>query len=336
MRVLAIGATGLIGPYVVRQLVLDGHDLALLQRRETNGDPAIDVRRIRGDRNAGFEWRSEAAKFSPDVVLDLIPYTERQAKELADLLRGIAGRVVALSSADVYRNYDGFRGAAAGPPDLAPLDEEAPLRERLFPYRGSDLAFPDRDDYEKILVERVLLTTHELPATILRLPAVYGPGDKQRRLRPYLRRMDDRRRAILLDREQATWRWTRGYVENVAHAIVLAIEADSAANRVFNVGDDPTPTEREWVEEISEAADWNGAIVPVDRDQLPDHLRHSFDWRFDLAINTSRIRKELGFVEPVSRLEGIRRTVRWERTLTPESLAADYAAEDAILARLRR
>ena len=56
----------------------------------------------------------------------------------------------------------------------------------------------------------------DLPATVLRLPAVYGPGDTQHRLRAYLRQMDDGRPSIPLPDGQADWRWTRGYVENVA------------------------------------------------------------------------------------------------------------------------
>jgi hypothetical protein len=38
----------------------------------------------------------------------------------------------------------------------------------------------------------------------------------------YIKRMDDGRPAILLDEAYARWRWARGYVENIAHAIALA------------------------------------------------------------------------------------------------------------------
>jgi hypothetical protein len=65
------------------------------------------------------------------------------------------------------------------------------------------------------LVEQVLLAVADLPVTVLRLPAVYGPGDAQHRLRPYLQRMLDGRPGILLHEGQAAWRWTRGYVRNL-------------------------------------------------------------------------------------------------------------------------
>jgi nucleoside-diphosphate-sugar epimerase len=44
------------------------------------------------------------------------------------------------------------------------------------------------------------MNQNEFPVTILRLPALYGPGDKRHRLFPYLKRMDDVRPAILVER----------------------------------------------------------------------------------------------------------------------------------------
>ena len=107
---------------------------------------------------------------------------------------GVARRVVVLSSMDVYRAYDRFRGVEPGEPELRPLTEDAPLRERLFPYRSqakdeNDLLF----HYEKILVERAVLGQADLAGTVLRLPCVYGPGDDQHRTFEYLKRMDDGR-----------------------------------------------------------------------------------------------------------------------------------------------
>jgi hypothetical protein len=55
------------------------------------------------------------------------------------------------------------------------------------------------------------------------------------------------------------------------------------------------------------------------------------------VVDTTRIREELGYTEPVSRDEALRRTVAWERAHPPEEVdpqAFDYAAEDALLAEL--
>src|SRR5262249_10595779 len=151
----------------------------------------------------------------------------------------------------------------------------------------------------KVLVEEVVLSEPELAATVLRLPAVYGPGDKQHRLRSYLPRMADDPATLLLAKGQARWRWTRGFVENVAAVVALAVTNSRSGNHIYNVGDEPTLTECEWVERIGEAAGWRGRVVAVPEDELPDEFRHPLDWRYDLWTDTTRIRSEFGNVQPV-------------------------------------
>jgi nucleoside-diphosphate-sugar epimerase len=186
-------------------------------------------------------------------------------------------------------------------------------------------------------VERAVLGDPRLPGTVLRLPMVYGPGDRQHRLFPYLKRMDDGRPAILLEENQARWRWTRGYVENVAAAVARAAVEERATGQIYNVGEPDAPTEAEWVEQIGRAAGWRGEVVAVLPEFLPKALLMAVDWRHHLVTDTSRLRNLLGFTEPVAHAEALRRTVEWERAhppaFRPEQF--DYAAEDAALAAWR-
>ena len=138
------------------------------------------------DRSELPAFAPEFAKFAPEVVIDTFAMTGPDARAAAQTFRGLARRWVVLSSMDVYRAYDRFRGHEPGPPDPAPLAEDAPLRGRLYPYRGQakgedDLLF----HYEKVLVERAALGEPGLPGTVLRLPCVYGPGDYQHRTFEY-------------------------------------------------------------------------------------------------------------------------------------------------------
>jgi nucleoside-diphosphate-sugar epimerase len=220
-------------------------------------------------------------------------------------------------------------------PDPVPLDEDAPLRQKLYPYRGLEtVPFDHKDKYEKILVERSVLSQPELPGTILRLPSVYGPGVRYHRLWPYVKRMQDRRPAILLEEGQARWRWTRGYVENVAAALALALTDQRAQSRVYNVGEQDALTEAECVLALGEAAGWSGRIVILPRAGVPVHLKTNFNWQYHLAMDTNRIRNELGYSEPIAREEGLRRTLEWEWGNPPEGYNAelfDYPAEDSVL-----
>jgi nucleoside-diphosphate-sugar epimerase len=256
----------------------------------------------------------------------------------------MAKRVVAISSGDVYRAYGRLLRTEPGPLEPVPLSEDAPLRERLYPYRGETAREPDdpmrwADDYEKILVERVVMSDPELPGTVLRLPMVYGPEDGQHRLFGYLKRMDDGRPAILLGERLSRWRWTRGYVENIAAAVALAVSDQRAAGRVYNVGEAEALTELEWVRRVGAVAGWKGEVIVVPEDRLPGHLKMGLDTDQHLVISTSRIREELGYEEPVAREEALRRTVAWERDNPPEEIDPslfDYEAEDAVLAQRER
>lgn len=339
MKILVMGGTGFVGPGVAKLLVEAGHEVAVFHRGSTVADLPPEVERILGDRERLGDYAKEFGRFAPEVVVDVAPMLEGHARAVMEVFGGLAGRVVAISSGDVYRAYGRLTGLEPGPPDPVPLTEDAPLRERLYPYRAEEprsAGDPLRwaDDYEKILVERAVMGDPGLPGTVLRFPAVYGPGDGQRRLFPYLKRMDDGRSAIPLGEGTVRWRWTRGYVENVAAAVALAATDGRAVGRVYNVGEVEALTEAGWVEAIGEAAGWDGEVVSVPEDRLPAHLSMNLDTDQHLATDASRIREELGYEEPVPREEALRRTVEWERANPPEGVdpgAFDYAAEDAAL-----
>jgi nucleoside-diphosphate-sugar epimerase len=336
MRILIIGGTGFIGPHVTRLLAVAGHDIAVFHRGRTTV-PA-DILSVRGDRSDLRLHAEDFRRFDAEIVVDMIAYTARQAQDLVTTFRGIAQRLVVISSMDVYQSYGMLRGSEKGGSEPARGDEDAPLRQSLYPYRDQAKAPGDLfHDYEKILVERAAASASDLPATILRLPFVYGPDDPYRRACEYLKRMDDNRPAILISEAKANWRSTRGYVENIAAAIALAATNEQCAGRIYNVGESSARTETEWIQAISRIARWTGKIIPLPEERLPAHLRSHLDWRHDCAFATKRIRQDLGFEERVAFDEGLKRTVAWlrsNRTAPADSSQFDYPAEDIVLASL--
>lgn len=338
MRVLIIGGTGFVGPFVARQLHERGQRVTLFHRGRTSAALPAEIAHLHGDRARLGDHAAAFRRLAPDVVLDMFPATGPMAEAVAAAFRGIAGRLVAVSSIDVYRAYDRLRRTDPGPPDPVPLTEGSPLRTRLFPYRGEPPPLADDPlgrgaDYDKILAERAVLGEPHLPGTILRLPMVHGPGDYQHRLFPYLKRMDDGRPAILLDEKRAGWRGARGYVENVAAAIVAAVESGHAAGRVYNVAEPDALAEREWVRLLGEAAGWRGAIVALPAALLSPSLRMDEDPAQEWVVSSERIRRELGYAEAIPRDVALRRAVAWARNHPPARAAFDYEAEDAALAR---
>lgn len=334
MRILIIGGTRFMGPHVARKLAAEGHDVIVFHRGITSAKLPDNVTEIIGDRNNLKDFSKEFEKLKPDVVLDMILLTESQAIELVEVMSGIAVRLVIASSCDVYRNYNMLRGEELDSNPIEKITEDSPLREKLYPYRKEV-----RDEnnilyyYDKILIERIVMSNANLPATVLRLPMVYGPGDYQHRFYGYIKRMIDDRPAIIIDESQAKWRITRGYCENCADAICLAITNEKASGRIYSVGEPQALPEKEWISKIADTMGWAGKIIGLPKDKLPEHLKEDLRWQYHLDVDTSRIRKELGFTEKITREEALKHTIEWERDNPPDKGFDDseYGAEDKVL-----
>jgi nucleoside-diphosphate-sugar epimerase len=329
-----------MGPLVAERLAEEGHELAVFHRGESNAGLRAGVRQIQGLRQSLGESAWEFRDFAPDVAIDFILSSEAQARLTMDTLRGIASRVVALSSGDVYRAMAVLNGHDPGPPQAVPLTEDSELRTDK-PHSPEELEVARKtvawldDDYDKIPVERVVLNDADISGTVLRLPMVYGPGDRNHRLYPYVRRMYDGRRTVLIQKEAAGWRGPRGYVENVATAIALVATSDRAAGRIYNIADADDLSELDWVRSIGRIAGWSGTVVPVPKEHLPEHLRVPFDARQNWVMSSERIRSELGFWEPVPLDAALERTIAWEHANPPANVDRkqfDYAEEDRALA----
>lgn len=326
MRILVLGGTKFVGPHVVRQLAARGQEITIFHRGATETVLPEDVRHIHGDFASFSEHLDKLKRFGPEVVLDMVPFREEEA-ERVKAFAGVARRVVIVSSQDVYRAFGRIWRTEPGPPDPVPLTEDSPLREKL-----SDAGL----DYNKTAIERAVTNNPKLPATILRLPAIHGPGDDKHRLFSYIKRMDDGRPTILLDRAYANWRWARGYVEDVAHAIALAVTDERAAGHIYNVCYERAFTESEWVKQIARVNGWAGEVVALPGNQLPQSLRRDmFDFTQQYEVDSSRIRRQLGYSEIVTFDEALRRTIGWERANRPEQVLPEdfnYDTEDAALA----
>jgi nucleoside-diphosphate-sugar epimerase len=343
MKILVIGGTGFIGQFLVRDLIAQGHDVAVFHRGRTRGKIPAGVNEILGDQSELRPKRLDLRRVQADVVVDCILSSARQAKDVMQVFRGVTPRIVVLSSQDVYRAYGIILGIEEGPLQSLPLTEESEVRTHLRPYSAEHLkrmraifAWLD-DEYEKIEVEEVVTNDPELPATVLRLPMVYGPGDPLHRLYPILKRIDDRRRGILLDQRVTHLHSPRGYVENVAAAITLAVASDKARDRIYNVAEQHAYSELEWTKLIGEVAGWEGEVIVSPSDETPVHLRAPFNTTQDWTVSSDRIREELGYKEPISGPEALRRTIEWERDNPPSDVSGmfDYDAEDAALARFK-
>jgi nucleoside-diphosphate-sugar epimerase len=280
MRIVVIGGRGFVGGHVCAALARDGHDVVPVGRE----DPPRDG----------------------DVAIHLALYSENQAQEAMRRLRERFRRLVVASSGDVYRAYGWIMGLEPEAPPPGPIAEDAPLRTVLYPH-GREARAPSGTivDYEKILVEKVVL---EAGATVLRLPKVFGPGDRARTFGPWVGRIQARE-PILVGERVARWRWTHGYVEDVARAIALAATRPAGPGTSYNVGEEVTPTFAERAVVLADLLQGRVEVVPDA--EVPADLALPIVHSFDLAYDTRRVRKDLGYAEVVSPDEAIARTAAW-------------------------
>jgi nucleoside-diphosphate-sugar epimerase len=337
MRILLIGATGFIGSYVTPELQSLGHHVCVFHRGKTS---VTNAEEIIGDRKRLGDSTPDVRRFAPDVVVDMVLSSRGQAEQFMNVFRGFAGRAVVLSSMDVYRAAGILHGTEPGPLQALPLTEMSEVRRnrQVYPL-ASVKALQDifewlDDEYDKVSVEETVQNDAALPATILRLPMVYGPGDRLHRLYPILKRIADGRSTLLFASDAAVWRGSRGYVENVAHAIVVAATLDQAAGRVYNIAEPTTFTELEWARLVAKTAEWQGDFVTLPVEWAPAHLRSGNNLGQHWVANSQRIRDELGYAEVIPLDERLRRTIAWERRNPPsqvDSRQFDYDAEDKAL-----
>lgn len=322
MRVLIIGGTSFIGPAIVTELHEQGHEVTVFHRGTTEHGLPDGIRHMHGSLADLAHFSQTFSRLAPDVVIHMLVGTPAEAKQAADIFRGITSRLIVASSADVYQAYGRVRGLEGGPPDPMPLTEDSPLRTHLYPYRGLGI---DEDDYDKILVEQIVMHADDLPATVVRFAFVYGPHDPQRRLERYVQRMAAQRPVILLDAMSAEWRRTRVYAANAAHAMVIAATTPHAAGRIYHIGEPSAYSEYEWVACIAHLMHWSGEIRALPSERLPAPLRLQLDGRQPIILDSTRIRHELGYTELVTEEEALLQSIAWELQQPPETTKYDDA-----------
>ena len=288
MRILVIGGTGFIGTHIVRQLSNCGHAVAVYHRGHTQAVLPDGVRHILDPLSVTpiQHFPAELFDFEPEAVIHTVAMGAVDAEAFVGAFSGRAGRLVLLSSGDVYRAYGRFMGTEPALLDDGLLGEDGPLRTKLYPYRTAASSQEALQYwYEKILAERAVLSKPDLPGVILRLPKVYGPESNQDLA------------TIYRYSNHADWRWTHGFVENVAAAVALAATHPYVQSRVYNVGEADTPTIAERIR-----------LLPASSIE-PDG-NSPFDFTQNIAYDTSRIRRELGYREIISEEEALLRTLR--------------------------
>jgi nucleoside-diphosphate-sugar epimerase len=163
MRVVVIGGTGHVGTYLVPRLVVAGHNVIVISRGQRQPYQSHgawrSVERVVIDRAREEEKGSfgqQVRELKPDVVIDMICFTQDSAKHLVDALRGTIQQFLSCGTIWVH-----------GPSVVVPTTEEQPRR----PFGDYGI--------QKAEIEAYLLDEARrrgFPATVLHPGHIVGPG----------------------------------------------------------------------------------------------------------------------------------------------------------------
>jgi nucleoside-diphosphate-sugar epimerase len=250
-RALLLGGTGKTGRVVARRLLETGWDVVVASR----GERAVetDAEHVELDRGDDKALRA-ALGDGVDALVDFVAFERAHAEQLL-ALAGLVRSLVVVSSASVYADTRG-RGL-----DEIPDGDDArwrvPLAEREPTVVGGDATYSTR----KRAIEQSLLGQAEIPSTLIRAGAIYGPGDLNSREWYFVKRALDQRRVVVLAHRGES-RFQPASVHNLAELIRLA--AERPGRRLLNGADPDTPSVAEIGGLIAAAMthEWAEVLVP--------------------------------------------------------------------------
>jgi nucleoside-diphosphate-sugar epimerase len=317
MRVLVTGGTGFLGQHIAARLLREGHGVRLLGRDFAALDPALvaHTEAVRAD------LRDREAVVAACQMVDAVihsgalsapwgPWAEFQAVNVggtAAVVEGCrrhgVGRIVQISSPAVV-----FTGR-----DHVGTTEAAPYPRRFSSHYAAS----------KAAAELIVRAARDLPSVILRPKAVFGPGDRSLLPRVIaaaragrLPQIGDGRNLVDLT-----------YVENVAHAVALAITSERAAGRTYHITNGEHVPLWGLIRAVLRRLGIPARLRPV---PLPIMMlaaalmeaaaalsgREPLLTRYTVAVlgrtqtyDTAAARRDLGYEPPVSVAEGVERTL---------------------------
>ena len=332
MRALVIGGTGPTGHLMVNGLCARGFDVAMFHSgRHELAEIPPEVEHVHGDAFAPGALEAALGARNFDVCIA----TYGRLRRVAETMAKRCGQFVSVGGVPAYRGF-------MNPGLFSPAGLPVPVRE------GAPEVEEEADDakgWRIVRTERAVFAARP-DATHFRYPYVYGPYQLLPREWCIVRRILDSRPFIVLPEDGLTLHHF-GYTENLAHAVLLAVDKpDAARGQIYHCADEEVLSLRQVVEIVAAALGAQLEIVslpwqlatparPLMAQPLPTHRV------FDLE----KIRRELGYRDVVPAREALARTARWLAAHPPapggpEEIALsdpfDYAAEDALVAAWKR
>ncbi len=338
MKALVIGGAGATGILIVRGLLDRDMEVSILHRGRHVPDLPERVERIIAD-----PFDEEQVKGALEHRrFDLVIATYGNLRGLTRALVGHTERLISVGgAAPIFKGWGEMTSinpweTTHPTPMGLPEDHPLSMEEGIDRFAGAVRK-----------AERAVMAAHAhgvFQSTHFRYPLVYGPNNICPAEWGLVRRALDGRRPLILPGGGLTV-VARGYSENMAHAILLAVDApDVSAGQVYNLCDVRQQYNLEWVQIVSRILDHAFELHAIPFHLLPRGFRATppqLLYRHHNAMDVQKIRNDLGYEDVVTLETALERTVRWyhDHPLTPgaeeeQNLGDpfDYAYEDGVIA----
>jgi nucleoside-diphosphate-sugar epimerase len=256
-RALIVGGTGSIGCATTRRLLAAGWQVDLTGRNPAHVPAdvaAAGATFIAADR-ADPERLVAAFGDGVDLLVDCLCFTAADATRLLPLARNAASTVM-ISSKAVYVDGEGHHPNSATAPNF-----DGPIRESQPTVEPGDADYTTREGYpvNKVAAEQVLLDSG-LPVTVLRPSKIHGPGARRPREWVFVKRVLDRRPAVLLAHRGAGVNHPSA-AANVA--ALIDVVAAKPGSRILNSADPDAPSAVEIARTIADHLDhvWHEVLL---------------------------------------------------------------------------
>jgi nucleoside-diphosphate-sugar epimerase len=337
MKILVVGGAGITGTPIVHGLLKRGYEVTILHRGTRAVDLPDEVKRIHADPYA----KDGIAPALADKHYDAVIATYGRLRYVAQAVVGHSTRLISVGgAAPVYKGWGEMTAAN-------PWETTQPTP--LFLSEDHELATAETDDKFSQLVrktEQDVMALHQqglLNVTHFRYPLVYGGNNICPAEWCLIRRAREKRTPLIMPAGGLTM-VSRGYAENIAHAILLAVDKpDASAGQIYNVADETVLHNYQWVSMVSELLGHRFEAIDIPFTRLPSGFRCAppqLLYRHHCVPDISKIKQQLGYRDVVSVEEALQRTVSYymQHPLAPESVPEqnlgdpfDYAYEDALI-----
>jgi nucleoside-diphosphate-sugar epimerase len=263
------------------------------------------------DRRDENELKQALAQVQPDVLLDLACF---QPVEVESVARQFKGSRYIFVSTGVYPNLN---GKPAREEDFVPLEGDPP----------GNLNYLDG----KRWCETLLTRAEELPWTVIRPPAVFGPSDHTLRIAAYIQRVADGG-PLLVPVESFERQAGLAWVKDIGFACALACDPrKDTTHKAYNAAFEGVSV-KDLIEAIARVLGLPAKIHPIPFAKLPDGASpYGPDPSRSAGYILDRARQELGF-EPSSLEDALAETLAWYRVEHPSHPGYANRAKELALA----